>query len=89
MQKTFDSPACAVFDDVLPADQLQALLESFRATDFQFVHETKHNVPQQMQSGYKRAWRLDEGNALTGSGYAAFALEREQVPPHILAIARK
>ena len=89
MEQTFDSPACAVFDDVLPADQLQALFESFRATDFKFVHETKHNMPRQMQSGYKRAWRLDEGNALTGSGYAAFALEREQVPAHILAIAKK
>jgi hypothetical protein len=89
MQKTFDSPACAVYDDVLPVAQLHALFESFRTTDFKLVHETKHNLPKPMQSGYKRAWRFDEGNALTGSGYAAFAIEREQVPAHIQAIAKK
>jgi hypothetical protein len=89
MELTFESTACAVFDDVLAGDQLKAIFDSFRAIDFKFVHETKHNLPKQMQSGYKRAWRLDEGNALTASGYAAFALEKEQIPPNIASIAKK
>ena len=89
MELTFETDTCAVFDDVLPVDELHALFESFRAMDFKFVHETKHNMPRQMQSGYKRAWRLDEGHALTSSGYAAFALEKEHIPPNIAAIAKK
>lgn len=88
MELTFESPACAVFDDVLPKDQLLAVFEYFRGADFKLVHETRHNLPKQMQGGYKRAWRFDEGNALTASGFAAFAVEREQLPPHIAAIAK-
>jgi hypothetical protein len=88
MELTFATPECAVFDDVLPKEQLHALFDSFRATDFKFVHETRHNLPRQMQSGYKRAWRLDEGNALTAKGYVAFAMEADRVPSHIAAIAK-
>ncbi|HVC21373.1 MAG TPA: hypothetical protein VNE16_14970 [Vicinamibacterales bacterium] len=88
MERTFDSPFCAVFDDVLPPDDLQRLFEYFRSIDFKFVHETRANMPKRLQSGYKRAWRLDEGGALTGSGFAAFALPDEQLPPEIRAIGR-
>jgi hypothetical protein len=89
MELTFESPFCAVFDDVLSADDLHRLFEYFRTVDFRFVHETRANMPKHLQSGYKRAWRLDEGDALTGAGFAAFALPDDRLPADIRAIGRK
>jgi len=89
MRLTFESPSCAVFDDVLPLPEMLAIFEYFRGVDFKLVHETRQNLPKQMQSGYKRAWRFDEGQALTSSGFAAYALPDAQLPPQVAAIGRK
>jgi len=90
MEITFESDVCAVFDDVLPLDQMGAIFEYFRTSDFKLVHESRGNMPRAFQNGYKRAWRFDEGNALTAaSGFAAFGMTPEQVPPAMAKVAQK
>lgn len=89
MELTFESLSCAVFDNFLPPQEMHAIFEYFRGLDFKLVHETKQNVPKQMQSGYKRAWRFDEGQALTSHGFATYAVPEPQLPPAVTAIGRK
>lgn len=88
MEKVYESEGCIVFDDVLPPDQLEAIFESFRTTDFRIVHETQTYLPKHLQHGYKRAWRIDEGHALFSKSTVCMGLPETDIPQELLALAK-
>jgi hypothetical protein len=87
MQLTFHNDDCAVFDEFLPTEQMAAIFAFLRQADFRQVHEARETLEQDLQQGYKRVWRHDEGEALVGPSYAALAWAGDPVPEVLMDLA--
>lgn len=89
MEQTYEDEQCAVFDEVLPEEQMQAIFEYLRQVDFRQVHEAREQLEPKLQQGYKRVWRHDEGQALMGPSFAALAWAGDPLPDFLLELAQR
>ena len=87
MRLSFHNDDCVVFDEFLPTEQAAAIFEYLRQVDFRQVHEARETLEQDLQQGYKRVWRHDEGEALVGPSYAALAWAGDPVPEVLMDLA--